>query len=212
MAGPRLINPDAGDAQSPAVQGRRVANPSERLSREANRAVARAAVACNGDYDNPKGREAGRRFDTSSAGYPSRRRRGRVDSVLGAGRYGGVTVPALPVRFVASSAVGFPDVPVGRRIGDCGVREPSRNPFPASRASWRPVGRRPGSGPCRGVVRPGPDVAVGRLISSICLSRSRAGCPSSPFRRDEDSLPARYRGRAHWRYRRGSAPWAGVLQ
>ena len=34
----------------------------------------------------------------------------------GAGRYGGVTVPALPVRFVAGSAVGFPDVSIVRRI------------------------------------------------------------------------------------------------
>ena len=58
--------------------------------------------------------EAGR--EPSSAGYPSRRRRGRGDSVLGAGRYGGVTVPALPVRFVSGAVVGFPDVSIGRRI------------------------------------------------------------------------------------------------
>ena len=59
--------------------------------------------------------EAGR--EPSSAGYPSRRRRGRGDSVPGgAGRYGGVTVPALPVRFVAGSAGGFADVAIGRRI------------------------------------------------------------------------------------------------
>ena len=74
-------------------------------------------MACNGDYDNPEGREAGRRFDTASAGYPSRRRRGRGESVLGgAGRYRGVTVPALPVRYVAGTAGGFADVSIGRRI------------------------------------------------------------------------------------------------
>ena len=55
---------------------------------------------------------------------------GHTCSVSGAGRYGGVTVPA------------FPFTP-GRR-GRTGSR------FPASRASWRFVGRRSGSGPCPG--------------------------------------------------------------
>ena len=36
--------------------------------------------------------------------------------MLGDGRYVGVTVSALPVRFVAGSAVGFPDVAIVRRI------------------------------------------------------------------------------------------------
>ena len=85
--------------------------------------------------------EAGR--EPSSAGYPSRRRRGRGESVPGgAGRYGGVTAPALPVRFVGGRLPGCVHRPAYR--GDCGVRAPDRKPFPASRVSCRPVGRRPG--------------------------------------------------------------------
>ena len=75
-------------------------------------------------------------------GYPSRRRRGRGESVLGAGRYVGVTVPALPVRFVGGRLPGCGHRPAYR--GDCGGWWPRRKPFPASRALWRPVGCRPG--------------------------------------------------------------------
>ena len=52
--------------------------------------------------------------------------RGLIRIGLGAGRYGGVTVPALPVRFVAGSSGGFADVPVGRRIA--GVAGPGAGP------------------------------------------------------------------------------------
>ena len=139
----------------------------------ASRAFARGAVACNGDYDNPKGREAGRRFDTSSAGYPSRRRRGRGNPVLGAGRYGGVTVPALPVRFVAGSAVGFPDVSIGRRIAviaEAGGRTGNR---------FRLRGR-PGVpwGAVRGPGGPGRVRPVGRRAGGFAVAGARASGPT----------------------------------
>ena len=136
-------------------------------------------------YDNPEGREAGRRFDTASSEYPSRRRRGRGDFVLGAGRYGGVTVPALPVRFGAGMAGGFPDVAIGRRIA--GIAEAggrTGNRFRLRGRPGVPWGVVRGSGVP--VVRPGRVRPVGR----------RAAAPAwraYPFRAWRRPLRRRYR-------------------
>jgi len=80
--------------------------------------------------------------------------------VPGAGRYGGVTAPALPVRFVADSAGGFPDVSIGRRIaGIAGAGGRTGNRFRRRGRPGVPWGGvrgpgRAGAGGAAGAVRP----------------------------------------------------------
>ena len=155
-------------------------------------------MACNGDYDNPKGREAGRRFDTSE-GYPSRRRRGRVDAVPGAGTIPRRYRPGLTRSILAGSAGGFPDVAIGRRIaGIAGAGGRTGNRFRLRGRSGVPWGAVRGS--CVPVVRPGRVRPVGRRaggFADVPVGRRIAGiAESGRWWPDRKPFPA---SRAAWR-------------
>ena len=81
--------------------------------------------------------------------------------------------------------------------GDCGGWWPRRKPSPASRALWRPVGRRPGSGRAGGAAGAGPSrrAACRRLPGRACWSAYRGDCGGWSLIRAGNRFRLRGRGR-----------------
>ena len=106
---------------------------------------------------------ASRLFRFDEASLPARyRRRAQSRYRRDRGRFPIIRVrPALPVRFVAGSAVGFPDVSIGRRIaGIAGSGRRAGNRFRLRGRAGVPWGAV--RGPGRAVVRRGRVRPVGR--------------------------------------------------
>ena len=155
---------------------------------------------------------ASRLFRFDEASLPARyRRRAQSRYRRDRGRFPIIRVrPALPVRFVAGSAVGFPDVSIGRRIaGIAGSGRRAGNRFRLRGRAGVPWGAV--RGPGRAVVRRGRVRPVGRRAGGFdkggVSARWRAERWRARYRRDR-ARRTLVRGSGS-RYRRGIEPSGG---